>query len=129
MSEPLKRHQAVGQWLVCVIINLALPVLPLAVEFFITDRITTVNMLLTASIYSITTGVVSKNAVVAASSIAISFFYTGMFGSAIKESVGNVNDCYALWVVAIMFLTNAALKFQYHVVELRAYTDFSLRND
>lgn len=130
MSQSIKRHEAVVHWLVSVVLNLALPVLPLLVEFAIAGKISSSNLVLAASMYSITTGVVSKNALVFLLSVMISLFYTAMFGHALSvDSASFSSDYNAVWVLGFMFVTNTLLKFYYHVVELRAYTDFSLRSD
>ncbi|MNJ52002.1 hypothetical protein D3C77_473200 [compost metagenome] len=130
MSQSLKRREGVVHWLVSVILNLALPMLPLVVEFAISKKVSASNMVLAASMYSITTGVVSKNALVFILSILISLFYTAMFGHLMTVSATDSHSDYnAFWVLIVLFVTNTLLKFWHHVVELRAYTDFSLRSD
>ncbi|MDG9926158.1 MULTISPECIES: hypothetical protein [unclassified Pseudomonas] len=123
----LARADGVGNWLVSVAFNLCLPLAPLIVEYAITGGVSDSNMVLAASIYSVTTGVASRSTVIFSLSILMCFFYTAMFGFLIdgqKDDVGNFN---ALWALCFLLLSNIVLKFKLHVVDLKPYTDFTLR--
>lgn len=130
MSQSLKRHEAVGHWLASVGLNLLFPMLPLFVEFAISKNVSSSNLVLAASMYSVTTGVVSKNRLVFIVSLIICVFYAAMFGHLLSlDPAKEAPSFYAATVLVILFLMNVAVKFWYHVVELRKYTDFSLGND
>lgn len=126
----LKRSEAFWHWLASVGFNLALPMLPLVVEFAISDKISSSNLVLAASMYSVTTGVVSRNRIVFICSLLICIFYASMFGHLLSYEQGREMPSYnALTVLIVLFFTNVLLKFWYHVVELRKYTDFNLGGD
>lgn len=130
MNQSLKRHEAVGHWLASVGLNLLLPMLPLFVEYAITNTISSSNLVLAASMYSVTTGVVSKNRLVFVTSMLICVFYAAMFGHLLSLDPGKeAPSFYASIVLVVLFATNVAVKFWYHVIELRKYTDFSLGDD
>lgn len=130
MSQSLKRHEAVGHWLASVGLNLLFPMLPLFVEFAISNNVSSSNLVLAASMYSVTTGVVSKNRLVFIVSLIICVFYAAMFGHLLSlDPTKEAPSFYAATVLVILFLMNVAVKFWYHVVELRKYTDFSLGSD
>lgn len=130
MSQSLKRHEAVGHWLASVGLNLLFPMLPLFVEFAISKNVSSSNLVLAASMYSVTTGVVSKNRLVFIVSLIICVFYAAMFGHLLSlDPTKEAPSFYAATVLVILFLMNVAVKFWYHVVELRKYTDFSLGSD
>ena len=127
MSSRLKGHEAVRDWLVSALLNLLLPLLPLLVEHFAKAEVSSLSWVLAASMYSITTGVVSRYAVVLIISVMLSLFYTAMFGVLlVKETAGSFN---APVVIGVLFITNVILKFWYHVIERRPFTDFALRGD
>ncbi|MCP2075497.1 UNVERIFIED_ORG: hypothetical protein J2Y77_004933 [Pseudomonas lini] len=130
MNQSLKRHEAVGHWLASVGLNLLLPMLPLFVEFAISKSVSSSNLVLAASMYSVTTGVVSKNRLVFIASIIICVFYAAMFGHLLSlDPAKEASSFYASIVLVFLFGTNVIVKFWYHVVELRKYTDFSLGGD
>lgn len=130
MSQSFNRHEAVYHWLASVGLNLALPMLPLIVELAISQKVSSSNLVLAASMYSVTTGVVSKNRLVFIVSLLICIFYAAIFGHLLSFDPSAKMPSYNAAVVLIfLFLTNVTLKFWYHVVELRKYTDFSLGGD
>lgn len=130
MSQSLKRREAVGHWLASVGLNLLFPMLPLFVELAISSDVSSSNLVLAASMYSVTTGVVSKNRLVFIVSLIICVFYAAMFGHILSlDKAKEAPSFYAAFVLVILFLMNVVVKFWYHVVELRKYTDFLLGSD
>lgn len=127
MSATIRTVDAVRDWIVSALLNLVLPLLPLFVEHVAKQRVSDLSLVLAASMYAVTTGVVSRYAIVLIISIMLSLFYTAMFGILlVKSDIGNFN---ALIVIVFLFATNVILKFWYHVIERRPFTDFALRGD
>ncbi|MBK5374650.1 hypothetical protein JFT81_08385 [Pseudomonas sp. TH43] len=116
-------------WFLSMAVNLGLPLLPLGVEYALHDKqVSASNLVLAASMYSISTGVVSRNSIFLIFSLFACIFYIAVFGFSL--SVINFNDSYnAVWVIGASFLINAMIKFKYHVIESQPYNDFSLRSE
>ncbi|KJK05337.1 hypothetical protein UB47_22270 [Pseudomonas sp. 5] len=66
-------------------------------------------------------------------SLIIAIFYIAMFGAVTYQNINGlgakIGDFNALGVMGFLFLTNTVLKFWYHVIDRRPFTDFWLRND
>lgn len=133
MSKGLSRKEAAKHWLLSVLLNLVLPVSPLVVERAISGSVSVSSAVLSASMYSISTGLVCRNGPVLVLSIIIAIFYISMFGAVTYQTTNNVGvkveDFNALWAIGILFVTNLLLKFWYHVIDRRPYTDFWLRDE
>lgn len=126
MARAFKRGDAIKHWFASVLVNLVLPVLPLGVEFALNETISHSNLVLAASMYALTTGVLSKSTLIFLISLVIGIFYSAIFGSLVKS--GAVQDSYygANVVLALLFLTNLVLKFHYHYMQRKPYTDIYL---
>lgn len=109
--------------------NLALPLLPLVIEYALhKGQVSASNLVLAASIYSISTGVVSRSSTFLIFSIFVCIFYTAIFGYSLATD--KFEESYnAIWMLGASFVISAAIKFRYHVIESQPYTDFSLRSD
>lgn len=110
-----------------------MPISPLLVEKAISGEISVSSAVLSASMYSISTGLVCRSGPVLVLSIIIAIFYVAMFGPVTYQVTNNVGakvcDFNALWAIVILFATNVVLKFWYHVIDRRPFTDFWLRNE
>lgn len=133
MSKGLSRIEASQHWLLSVLLNLVMPISPLLVEKAISGEISVSSAVLSASMYSISTGLVCRSGPVLVLSIIIAIFYIAMFGAVTYQVTNNVGakvgDFNALWAIVILFATNVVLKFWYHVIDRRPFTDFWLRNE
>lgn len=127
MNTKLQRHEGVRDWIVSSLLNLIMPLLPLTVEHFARDTVSDLSWVLAASMYALSTGVVSRYAVIFIISMLCSLFYTAMFGVLlVREDVGSLN---APTVIAGIFVLNVSVKFWYHVVDRHPFTDFSFRSE
>lgn len=133
MDKGLSRFEASNHWLLSVLLNLVMPISPLVVELAISKEISVSSAVLSASMYSISTGLVCRSAPVLILSLIIAIFYIAVFGAVTYQNANQIDSrlgsFYALWVIGFLFLTNVVLKFWYHVIDRRPYTDFWLRND
>lgn len=133
MSKGLSRIEASQHWLLSVLLNLVMPISPLLVEKAISGGVSVSSAVLSASMYSISTGLVCRSGPVLVLSIIIAIFYIAMFGAVTYQVTNNVGakvgDFNALWAIVILFATNVVLKFWYHVIDRRPFTDFWLRNE
>jgi hypothetical protein len=133
MTTGISRGEASKHWLLSVLLNLVLPISPLAVEKAISGSVSVASAVLAASMYSISTGLVCRSGPVLVLSIIIAIFYIAMFGAVMYQSSNHtaveLGDFNALWAIAILFATNVVLKFWYHVIDRRPFTDFWLRSE
>lgn len=79
--------------------------------------------------YSISTGVVSKNGALMMSSVFVCIIYTAIFGASLIDSQKVDGSFNAIWVILATFVINAMIKFKYHVIDSQPYTDFAVRKD
>ncbi|MCF5051818.1 hypothetical protein GIW50_12510 [Pseudomonas syringae] len=133
MSTGIDRLEAAQHWIMSVLLNLVLPISPLLVEWAISGDVSVASAVLAASMYSISTGMVCRIGPILVISIIIAIFYIAMFGAVMYQITNKtavaVGDFNALWTIGILFVTNVALKFWYHVIDLRPFTEFWLRSE
>ena len=127
MNKRLEMHEAVRDWIISTLLNLVMPLLPLTVEHFARDTVSDLSWVLAASMYALSTGIVSRYVVIFIISMLFSLFYTAMFGVLlVREDVGSLN---APTLIAVIFLINVSVKFWYHVVERQPFTEFSFKGE
>lgn len=135
MDELKKRIVGVNHWLVSVLLNLIIPLIPLVIEYSLTQKLSDSTAVLAASMYSVSTGVVSRLGVIVVTSLGISIFYAAIYGALVFISIKpelkgvDLGSFNAMLVLVLLLITNIVLKFWQHVIDLRPYSDFSLRTD
>ena len=133
MSKGISRLEASRHWLLSVLLNLVMHISPLVVEQAISGDVSVSSAVLSASMYSISTGLVCRSGPILIMSIIIAIFYIAMFGAVTYQNSNDVGtkigDFSALWAIGILFATNVVLKFWYHVIDRRPFTDFWLRTE
>lgn len=131
-AKPRSEHRwgnRLNAWLLSIAVNLALPLLPLGIEYVLhKGQVSASNLVLAASIYSISTGVVSRSSAFLIYSLFVCIFYTAIFGYSLATD--KFDDSYnAIWMLGASFVISVAIKFRYHVIESQPYNDFALRSD
>lgn len=134
MAKPFSRTQAFKHWIVCVLVTLVLPLAPLVVEAFAYHgHISLPSMMLAAGIYTISTGVISRDTVLTSLSLIAAVMYMGMYGVVVAKGTEMTyvsyfsSETYFSDAVIIFFMVcNLLLKFKYHVIEIRPFDDFIL---
>ncbi|MCP1647253.1 hypothetical protein [Pseudomonas nitroreducens] len=137
MGKPFTRRQAVVHWLICVLVTLVMPLAPLAVEAFaFKGHISLASLMLAAGIYTITTGIMSRDTMLAAISMVVALIYMGMYGIVLARGDGMTYTSYfsgstyfSDLIILLALVYSALVKFVYHVIELRPFDDFALRKE
>lgn len=134
MAKPFGRSQAFAHWLVCVSVTLLLPLVPLGIEAFAyKGHISLASLMLAAGIYTVSTGLMSRDSLLASSSLVVAVFFMGMYGVVLArgdemtyKSYFTKETYFSDAVILLAMVCNALVKFKYHVIEVRPFDDFSV---
>ena len=134
MAKPFVRSQAFTHWLVCVFVTLILPLAPLGIEAFAyKGHISLTSLMLAAGIYTISTGLISRDSLLASSSLVVAVIFIGMYGVVLArggemtyKSYFTSETYFSDVVILLAMICNALVKFKYHVIEVRPFDDFSV---
>lgn len=128
---PINTKDAIIHWIAGTALHLLLPLAPLFIEYTITNDIGVLSLTLSAAMYSVSTGLGSKNIAVFIISLLIFFFYSAIYGAHMMGSLSTnqkykLDDEYALYTIIALLITNIVLKFIYHVINKNPLTDISI---
>jgi cation transport ATPase len=130
----------VHQFLASVVLHLAMPLLPIAIEYIITRRIEESSMSLTASLYVVGIGLSSRNTTAFAFSLPCAILFAVVYGvvatkqnvainATISLTTGNATVIFITCAVVIFFffVTHVFERYTRHVVDGEIFLDLSGR--
>ncbi|MBJ8452965.1 hypothetical protein I6M90_13740 [Acinetobacter bereziniae] len=117
-------NEAWTAFLLCLIVHMSLPLLPLAVEWLITGIVTRTSLTITIAIYAMTIGASSTNAIIAIICIIVGIIFSVLYG------VSLIQDTYQ-FKIDTMLISKLALgtiifphvieRYNRHVVDLQPF--------
>lgn len=140
-AKPRKRIPAIpGVWeqfFLCVVFHLALPLLPLAIEFWQKHTVTNSSLTLGAAMYAISIGGSSKSKLMFGSMVVVCIVYSIAFGVLVSHPpppmpvagapppvLNTAANMYAGWAMLAIFFVHAMERYNRHVVDSTPYWEF-----
>lgn len=127
VSEP--REGGFASFLVCLLVHMTFPLLPLMIEQFLTDDISAQSLTIAVAMYAIGMGASSKVRVLSYLMLAASLLFSAAYGYLLYEHKWAMlgvqhSDVdvvirlkkYSYWVIAGIFAFHAIERFSRHVV-------------
>jgi hypothetical protein len=112
-------------FILCILLHLLLPLLPLGLELWITGRLGAKSVSLAAAMYSVSIGISSRSRALFGFAIAISLLYSMAYGFLVGGASGLR---YVEWVtgvgLALIFITHLLERYNRHVVERTPFLEF-----
>lgn len=112
MSEKLQ------EYLLCIMFQLLLPLLPLALEFWFKGVISEKSLMISVAIYAISIGSASQNKLLFGFTVIVSIIFSAFFGVVVGggSSPSHSVEVAEISLVAI-FLASALEKYTIHITE------------
>jgi hypothetical protein len=115
------------EFLSCLFLHIALPLVPLAFEYAATGRIRSSSAHIVGSLYAISMGVSSRNRLLFGAGIVVGVLLAALFGSIVaSEEAAAAPDDISLPLITIGFLVimHIAERYNRHVVDRAPYWEF-----
>jgi hypothetical protein len=111
------------EYLVCILLHMVLPLLPLGLEALKTQAVKGESLTLAASMYAISIGISSQSKLSFALAIFVSLGFTGVYGIQVgdKESSSVI---YAALAIFMIFIVHACERYNRHVVDRAPFWEF-----
>ena len=118
----------VQEYIVCLILHLLLPLMPLGIEYWVSKTVSDKSSTLTATMYCIAIGTSSRSRLIFGASIVIAIFLSVAYGLCMKET-GHPEGSSTLAFVAIIFIfiTHSFERWNRHVADKEPFWEFTLR--
>ena len=112
-------------YILSLLFQLAVPLLPLLLEFWFSGQIKPETLTLTAALYSVSVGVSSANILLFGIGIVVGILFSVAFGVA-TISPTKVPNCEILSIAAISltFMIHAAERWNIHIADKKPYWRF-----
>ena len=113
-----------GDYVMCLLLHMVLPLLPLLFETLVTKAPPSAKTVtLTTALYAISIGLSSENKTIFSLCLFIGFVFSVLFG---LSHASNPSDTtlvsYA--AIALVFITHAAERYNRHVIDCRPFLEF-----
>ncbi|XWK85680.1 MAG: hypothetical protein U7127_15785 [Phormidium sp.] len=114
------------EYLLSLICQIGVPLFPLLLEFCLTNKLSEESLTLTASIYTITIGVSSRQKWQLALAILASLFFAAVYGAvAVLDTPVLVSRPSSTWGIITVSITHGLERFYRHVIKGEVFWDFS----
>lgn len=112
-------------FLICVMLHMALPLLPLTLEWAFSQTVSDKMMTLAASMYTIAIGLSSRNFLLFGAALFLSICLAAVFGF-VASGGGpfSPSGILAIISVAVVFVFHAGERYNRHVVEENPFLEF-----
>jgi len=124
-KEPVPLLIRLQDYLVCVLLHLMFPLLPLGLEYWTTQNIAETSLTLMASVYAISIGLSSSSPLLFGIGILVSFVFSFAFGmtSALHQGAAQqipplpyVKEL-AMISIMLIFIMQASERFKRHIIQ------------
>lgn len=116
-----------GDYVMCLLMHMALPLLPLMFEWLVTQAPPSGRTVtLTTSLYAISIGLSSKNKMIFSLCLFIGIVFSVLFGLSHAPKPADVAS-FSYMAIALVFVTHAAERYNRHVIDCRPFLEF-MRN-
>ena len=128
VSVMAKRFPGVNEawtaFLLCVIVHMSLPLLPLMVEWLITGVLTKSSLTITIAIYAMTIGASSTNSIIAIICIVVGIVFSMLYGVTLIQNTYQFQvDTMLISKIALMVIVIPHIieRYNRHVVDLQPF--------
>jgi hypothetical protein len=124
-----QQRGGLGPFLVCLIVHMTFPLIPLIIEFVLTNDITPQSLTIAVAMYSMAIGSSSKVKFLFFLMVGVSILFSAAYGymllhlhvevnggQAVDHAIVDRLKQYSYWVIAGVFLIHAIERFSRHVV-------------
>lgn len=119
----------VTEYLTCLILHMLIPLLPLILEVWKTEgRVAEATLVITASMYSISIGLSSRNKAIFALCLSISILFSMVFGLIISSPTDQslpLVKVISFTIIFIVFIIHACERYNKHVVQCIPFWNFN----
>ncbi|MBM9500115.1 hypothetical protein JWG44_07615 [Leptospira sp. 201903071] len=120
----------IQSFILSILLNQTLPLIPLVIELFYKKTILQSSLVLTASIYSFTLGIVSINQMYFGFSILVGLLSGCYYGSVLQtDNALPLQSNLSFWLIALMFLLHTIERFDRHINNREPFFLFNTKED
>jgi len=116
-NKPIPLSIRLQDYLVCVLLHLMFPLLPLGLEYWITQNVAETSLTLMASVYAISIGLSSSSPLLFAISLTISFIFSFAFGIISAQKSLPLATELAITSIMAIFLIHAIERYKLHIIK------------
>ena len=117
-------NEAWTAFLLCLIVHMSLPLLPLAVEWLITGIVTKSSLTITIAIYAMTIGASSTNSIIAIICIITGIIFSVLYGVTLIQNTYQF-QVDTMWIskmaLAVVIVPHVIERYNRHVVDLQPF--------
>lgn len=118
------------QWndfIICIVLHMVFPLLPLLIEFIIIDSITDKTLAITTSMYSVAIGLSSRSMLMFVLCFVISFIFSAIFGMISVSQSFSLAYVHIASTISIfcIFVIHCCERYNKHVVDCAPFWEFS----
>ncbi|ENV36837.1 hypothetical protein F959_01644 [Acinetobacter venetianus RAG-1 = CIP 110063] len=119
-------NEAWTAFLLCILAHMLLPLLPLGIEWLITNTISDNSITITIAIYAMGIGMSSTNPIIALICILIGFIFSVLYGVTLTASMKDIelNLAISTWskfALGAIFIPHAIERYNRHVANLQPF--------
>lgn len=120
--------QHVQEYIVCIILHLLLPLLPLAIERWISKDVSDRSATLTAAMYCIAIGTSSRSKLIFGAAIVISIVLSTAYGLCMKETEHPDGSVFLSFIcICAIFFAHAGERWNRHLVDKEPFWEFAAK--
>lgn len=114
------------QYCVCLLLHLALPFLPLLLEWLFTANVEEKSLYLFVAMYAMAIGITSTSALAFSGTLLVGLLYCAAYGAATEnaKNAGVLGGHVAVGVILTVVLVHAVERFNRHVVDRLSFLEF-----
>jgi len=114
----LKYIEKVQEYLLCIMFQLVLPLLPVAFELWLKNSLSEKSLMISVAIYAISIGNTSRNKLLFGFSVFISIIFSVCFGIVLGGGASPPNSVLSAEVsLGFIFLASAIERYTIHITE------------
>jgi hypothetical protein len=111
-------------FILSVLFQLCLPILPILLEFWLTGKITEQSVTLVSALYSISVGVSSRSRLFFGMGIVAGIVFSVAFGVSAGGQPPTNCKLFSTWAISAVFVIHACERWNLHVIEEKPYWSF-----
>lgn len=123
-------------YLLCILLHMMLPLLPLFLEYWLTNVVSEKSMTLSAAMYTISIGISSKSKFIFGLTIVSSILFAAAFGIVVGKSpeisqlsgggeILSKSTIISLCGIVIVFFLHLLERFNKHIIDRNPFLEFS----
>lgn len=117
-------------YLLCILLHMLLPLLPIAIEFWRTKTVGEKSLTLAASMYAIAIGISSANILLFGFCIFTSITFAIAYGIVSTQNIPLPHcEAFAIWGIIAVFVLHALERYNTHVADKVPFLSFTVKGD